>query len=99
MTVWSSPSRRREGRDCRCDSHRKSRLKGPQATAATAVLQPFVKLNGTAAHVTVRGPCHLTIPGLSQNSFAIIRLYHSPCIARSNSAEQNQDQENDDNEP
>jgi hypothetical protein len=71
----------------------------PTTCIGTAILKPFVKFDGTAAHVTVRGPRHLKIPSLHQKSFAIFRLYHLPRIVHSNSAEQNQDQKNDDDKP
>jgi hypothetical protein len=44
--------------------------------ARPAVLEPIVEFDGTAAHIGVCGPCHLEIPGLRQNTLAVIGLCH-----------------------
>jgi hypothetical protein len=51
--------------------------------AAATVLQPFVKLDGTAADVGVRGPRHLKIPGLCQNPLPIVGFCHKAKSRRS----------------
>src|SRR5271170_245041 len=45
-------------------------------SAVVAILQPFIKPDGTSAHIGVRRPRHLEIPRLRQNLLAVIGLCH-----------------------